>query len=153
MLTMKIEGVDGGVELEHAKQEFLVRELIYDVRGPQHAPGTNNNGVTGQPAITKFGALITRTQADAILLGKTLKGETLKSIVFTRWTTNDGKTVKAQLYTISQSSISSLKEGPNLEGPTREILFNVVELKEESFKPDGASSGSTTYNFKTGKQA
>ena len=147
MLTMKIESLDGGVELEHAKKEFHVRELIYSVRGPQHAPGTNNNGVTGQPSLTRFGALINRTQADAVLLGKALRGETLKSVVITRWTTNNGKTVKTQQYTIMDSSIASLEEGRANEGPTQEILFNVIELKEESFKPDGSSSGSTSYNF------
>lgn len=152
MLTMKMTGANGGLEKNHAKDEFLVKVLLYSVRGPQHAPGTNNDGVTGQPLLERFGVLITRTQADAVLLGKTLKGETIESIVITRWTTNDGQMVKAQQYTVSDSSIASLSEGADVSGPTREILFNVTQLKEESFKPDGSSSGATTYNFKTGAQ-
>jgi hypothetical protein len=150
-LTMKIDGIDGGLELEHAQKEFLVRSLIYSVRGPQHTPGTVNNGVTGGPSLTEFGVLINRTQADAVLLGKTLKGETIPKIVITRWTTNDGKTVRAQQYTVLNSSIALLTEGSVSNGPTRRMLLNVVEIKEESFKPDGSSSGSTSYNFKTGR--
>lgn len=154
MYTLQIDGIDGGLALTHAKGHFLMKHLLFSVTGPQHSPNTNNNTVTGSPTVREFGAIITPSLADAILVGKALKGETLKSVAVTLWTTNDGKPVKVQTFTLTECTIAEFATCPPQEGgPAQLLRFNAVSLKLESFKPDGTASGSSSYNFREAKAA